>query len=225
VPVAHRDGNAITVAEWQRETVDLAFALSQAPRPRLHSERAGSNRLARRIGIVAANPHHDRSSLILAVRRVFAVQVIAALLAIMLGVPDLIDRLTGPSRCTFCFDLRGVDFVLLLIFFGPVMLALAAAALLLRPGRLWPSWLALAVNVLVVGSVPWTVLPLITGWGTTYCQEMCDTLGPSNVPIVAQHIQGLLLAVPPLASLVLVVVLLGFPLISPGRPGSAVPET
>jgi hypothetical protein len=143
----------------------------------------------------------------------------------MLGVPDLIDRLTGPSRCTFCFDLRGVDFVLLLIFFGPVTLALAAAALLLRPGRLWPSWLALAVNALVVGSVPWTVLPLITGWGTTYCQEMCDTFGPSNVPTVAQHIQGLLLAVPPLASLVLVVVLLGFLLISPGRAGSAVPET
>jgi len=28
VPFANRDGNAITVAEWQRETVDLAFALS-----------------------------------------------------------------------------------------------------------------------------------------------------------------------------------------------------
>jgi hypothetical protein len=140
-------------------------------------------------------------------------------------VPDLIDRLTGPSSCTFCFDLRGVDFILLLILFGPVMLALTAAALLLRPGRMWPSWLALAINLVVVGSVPWTGLPLITGWGATYCQDICDSFGPSDVPIVAQHVQGVLLAVPPLASLALVVLLLGLPLIGPSRPRSTAPGT
>jgi hypothetical protein len=139
-------------------------------------------------------------------------------------VPDLVDRLTGPSRCTFCFDLRGVDFILLLILFGPVILALTAAALLLRPGRMWPSWLALAINLVVVGSVPWIVLPLITGWGAT-CQDMCDSFGPSNVSPVAQHIQGVLLAVPPLASLILVVLLLALPLISPSRARSSAPGT
>jgi hypothetical protein len=145
--------------------------------------------------------------------------------AILLGVPDLIDRLTGSSSCMFCFDLRGVDFILLLIVFGPVVLALTAAASLLRPGRMWPSWLALAVNLVVVGSIPLTVLPLITGWGATYCSDMCDSLGPSHVPLLVQHIQGVLLAVPPLASLVLVVVLLGLPLIRPSRPRSTAPGT
>ena len=143
----------------------------------------------------------------------------------MLGVPDLIDRLTGPSSCTFCFDLRGVDFILLLIVFGPVVLALTAAASLLRPGRIWPPWLALAVNLVVVGSIPLTVLPLITGWGATYCSDMCDTFGPSHVPLPVQHIQGVLLAVPPLASLVLVVLLLGLPLLRPSRPRSTAPGT
>src|SRR5205807_159281 len=154
---------------------------------------------ARRTGIVAANHRPDRSRLIRATRRVLALQVGAAVVAIVLGVPDLIDRLTGPSTCTFCFDLRGVDFILLLLFFGPVVLALTAAALLLRPGRMWPSWLALAVNLLVVGSIPLTALPLITGWGATYCSDMCDTFGPSHVPLLVQNIQGVLLAVPALA--------------------------
>jgi len=150
--------------------------------------------------------------------------VVAALVAIMVGVPDLIDRLTGPSSCTFCYDLRGVDFILLLILFGPVVLALTAAASLLRPGRMWPSWLALAVNLVVVGSIPLTVLPLITGWGAT-CSDMCDAFGPSHVPLLVQHIQGVLLAVPPLASLVLVVLLLGLPLVRPSRPRSTAPGT
>lgn len=143
----------------------------------------------------------------------------------MLGVPDLIDRLTGPSSCTFCFDLRGVDFIFLLILFGPVVLALTAAALLLRPGRMWPSWLALAVNLVVVGSIPFTALPLITGWGATHCSDMCDTFGPSDVPQLVQQLQGVLLSVPPLASLVLLVLLLGLPLIRPSRPRSTVPGT
>ena len=142
----------------------------------------------------------------------------------MLGVPDLIDRLTRPSSCTFCFDLRGVDFILLLILFGPVVLALTAAALLLRPGRMWPSWLALAVNLVVVGSIPFAVLPFITGWEPT-CSDMCDTFGPSHVPLLVQHMQGVLLAVPPLASLALLVLLLGLPLIRPRRPTSTVPQT
>jgi hypothetical protein len=151
--------------------------------------------------------------------------VVAAVIAIMLGVPDLIDRLTGPSSCTFCFDLRGVDFILLLIVFGPVMLALTAAASLLRPGRMWPSWLALAVNLVVVGSIPLAVLPLITGWGASNCSDMCDSFGPSHVPLLVQHIQGVLLAVPSLASLILVVLLLGLPLIRPSRPRSTAPGT
>jgi len=145
--------------------------------------------------------------------------------AIMLGVPDLIDRLTGPSSCTFCYDLRGVDFILLLTVFGPVVLALTAAALLLRPGRLWPSWLALAVNLVVVGAIPLTVLPFLAGWGGTNCSEMCDSFDPSHVPLLVQHIQALLLAVPPLASLVLLVLLLGWPLIKPSRPRSTAPGT
>jgi len=144
--------------------------------------------------------------------------------AIMLGVPDLIDRLTRPSSCTFCFDLRGVDFILLLIIFGPVVLALTAAARLLRPGRMWPSWLALAVNLVVVGSSPLIVLPFITGWAAT-CSDMCDSFGPSDVPALVQHIQGVLLAVPALASLLLVVLLLGLPLIRPSRPRSTAPGT
>jgi hypothetical protein len=151
--------------------------------------------------------------------------VVAAVVAIVFGVPDFIDRLTGPSSCTFCFDLRGVDFMLLLILFGPVVLALATAALLLRPGRMWPSWLALAVNLVVVGSLPLTMVPFITGWGAAYCSEMCDALGPSHVPLLVQHLQGLLLAVPALASLALVVALLGLPLIRPSRPGSTAPGT
>jgi hypothetical protein len=150
--------------------------------------------------------------------------VVAAVVAIMLGVPDLIDRLTGPSSCTFCYDLRGVDFILLLLIFGPVVLVLTAAASLLRPGRMWPSWLALAVNLVVVGSIPLTVLPLITGWGA-YCSDLCDTFGPSHVPVLVQHLQGVLLAVPPLASLVLLVLLLGLPLIKPSRPRSTAPGT
>jgi hypothetical protein len=206
---------------WQRETLDLA--LSQAP-TRSRSRRAGTPIRARRIGIVAANHRPDRSRLIRATRRVLAVQVVAAVVAITLGVPDLIDRLTGPSSCTFCYDLRGVDFILLLIVFGPVVLALTAAASLLRQGRMWPSWLALAVNLVVVGSIPLTVLPLITGWGAT-CSDMCDSFGPSHVPLLVQHIQGVLLAVPPLASLVLVVLLLGLPLIRPSRPRSTAPGT
>jgi hypothetical protein len=206
---------------WQRETLDLA--LRQAP-TRSRSRRAGSPIRARLIGIVAANHRPDRSRLIRATRRVLTVQVVAAVVAIMLGVPDLMDRLTGPSSCTFCFDLRGVDFILLLIVFGPVALALTAAASLLRPGRLWPSWLALAVNLVVVGSLPLTVLPLITGWGAT-CSDMCDSFGPSHVPLLVQHIQGVLLAVPPLASLLLVVLLLGLPLIRPSRPRSTAPGT
>src|ERR1700730_19265596 len=142
----------------------------------------------------------------------------------MLGAPCLIDRLTGPSICTFCYDLRGVDFILLLIVFGPVMLALTVAASLLRPGRMWPSWLALAVNLVGVGSILLTVLPLITGWGAT-CSDMCDAFGPSHVPLLVQHIQGVLLAVPPLASLVLGVLLLVLPLVRPSRPRSTAPGT
>lgn len=147
------------------------------------------------------------------------------MVAIVLGVPDLIDRLTGPSSCTFCFDLRGVDFIFLLIIFAPVVLALTAAAWLLRPDRMWPSWLALAVNLMVVGSIPLTVLPLITGWGATNCSDMCDTFGPSHVPLLVQQLQGVLLAVPSVTSLVVVVLLLGLPLIRPSRPRSTAPGT
>ena len=147
------------------------------------------------------------------------------MVAIVLGVPDFIDRLTGPSSCIFCFDLHGVDFIFILFIFGPVALVLPTGALLLRPGRMWPSWVALAVNLAVVGSLPLTIVPFITGWGAAYCSEMCDSLGPSHVPLLVQHLQGLLLAVPALASLALVVALLGLPLIRPSRPRSTAPGT
>ncbi len=141
------------------------------------------------------------------------------MLAIMLAAPDFIDRLVRPSSCIpGCMDLRGVAFIVLLIVLTPVVLALTAAALLLRPGRMWPSWLALALNLVVVGFIASGVLQLITG-GTS-CSDMCESFDYGHVPLLVQHIQVLLLAVPPLASLVLVVLLLSWPFIRPSRPRS-----
>jgi hypothetical protein len=147
------------------------------------------------------------------------------MVAIVLAAPDLIDRFTGPSSCRGCMDVRGVDFILLLILLTPAMLALTAAALLLRPGRMWPSWPALAVNLVVVGFIASGVLLIITGQGGTSCSDMCVSFDFGHTPLLVEQIQVLLLAVPSLASLVLVVALLGLPLIRPSRPRSTAPGT
>jgi hypothetical protein len=147
------------------------------------------------------------------------------MVAIVLAAPDLIDRFTGPSICTGCMDLRGVDFILLLILFTPVMLALTAAALLLRLGRMWPSWLALAVNLVVVGFIAYGVLLIITGQRGTSCSDMCVSFDYGHTPLLVQQIQVLLLAVPSLASVVLLAMLAVFssPLTRLSRPRSTAP--
>lgn len=175
--------------------------------------------------MVAANQRPDRSGLIRATRCVLAVQVVATVVAIVLAAPDFIDRLKGPSSCTDCMDVRGVAFIVLLILFTPVMLALMTAVLLLRPYRMWLSWLALAVNLALVGFIAYGVLVIITGQGGTPCSDMCVSFDYGHTPLLVQHIQVLLLAVPPLASLVLVGLQLAWPSIRPSRRTSTVPET
>ena len=158
----------------------------------------------------------DGSGLIWAIRSVIAVQVVAALIAIALAAPDFIDRLQRPSSCIpGCIDVRGLVFIFLLIVLTPVVLTLTAAALLLRSGRIWPAWMALAVNLLVIGIIASGVMQLITG--ASSCSDMCESFDYGHVPVLVQEIEVVLLAIPPLATLVFTVLFVSWPLIKPSR--------
>jgi hypothetical protein len=148
--------------------------------------------------MTTANRGSNRSHLIQATRRALMVQVVAIVVAIMLASPDYIDRLVRPTICTFCLDLRGLAFVLWVVFFTPAVLVLTAVAWALRPGRIWPSWLALAVDLVVLGLIAYSVLLVATGHGGT----------SDYAPPLVQLLQAVLVFVPNLASLLLVVLLL-----------------
>jgi hypothetical protein len=144
-------------------------------------------------------PRPDRSRLIRATRRALAVQGGAIVIAIVLASPDYIDRLVRPTICAHCWDFRGLAFILWAVFFTPIAVALLAVALALRPRRTWPSWLALVVDLVILGFSAYGVLLAVTGhWGTY----------DSAPPVLVQTLQTLLVVVPDLASLLLVVLLL-----------------
>ena len=81
------------------------------------------------------------------------------------------------------------------VFFLPVGVALTAATLPLRRGRIWPAFLALVVDVAVLGFVGYSLLLDITG------QSGTNTTAP---PVAVQVVQGMLVLVPNLVSLALV---------------------
>jgi hypothetical protein len=147
-------------------------------------------------GIATAKRSPDRSRLIRATRGALVVQVAAVVVTILLASPDFIDRLLRPTICAGCWDFRGLAFVLLAIFFTPAALALLAVAWALRPDRIWPSWPALAVDLVVLGLVAYSLLLIVAGQGATY------DYGP---PAFVQMLQALLVLVSDLASLLLVV--------------------
>jgi hypothetical protein len=123
--------------------------------------------------------------------------VAAIVIAIVLASPDFIDRLVRPTICAHCWDFRGLAFVLWVVFFTPPALALLAVAWALRPGRTWPAWLALAVDLVVLGLIAYSFLLVVTGNGGT---------SDYSLPLV-QLLQALLVLVSDLVSLVLVVLL------------------
>lgn len=179
---------------------------------------------ARRIGVVALQQGPDRSRLIWVTRAVLGVQVVATAVAIVLAAPDFIDRLQRPSSCLpGCVDVRGVVFIVLLIFLTPAAALLTAAVLLLRGGRLWPALMVLVVNLLVVGFIASVALQLVNG--ATECSDMCDSLDFGHVPLLVQKLQVLLLGVPPIASLVFTVLLVSWLLIRPTRTKPAAART
>ena len=128
-----------------------------------------------------------------------ALQVVAIVFAVALESPSFIDRILQPTTCTGCLDFRGLDFVLWAVFFAPVALALMAAAWALRPSRIWPSWLALVVDLAVLGLFAYALLLGLTGH-----------LGsnPSSPGVAVQVLQTLLVLASDLVSLVLVILLL-----------------
>ena len=132
-------------------------------------------------------------------RRALAVQVAAIVVAIMLASPDFIDRLLRPTTCAACLDFRGLAFVLWAVFLTPGALVLLAVAWALRLGRIWPSWVALAVDLVVLGLIAYGLLMAVTGrWGTY-------DYGP---PVAIEMLQALLVLLSDLVSLLLVVLLL-----------------
>jgi hypothetical protein len=127
------------------------------------------------------------------------VQAIAIVVAIMLASPDYIDRLVRPTICPDCFDFRGLAFSLWVMFFAPIALAIVAVAWALRPGRIWLAWLALAVDLLILGLIAYSLVVAVRGhWGTY-------AYAPA-VPV--QMLQALLVFVSDLVSLILLVLLL-----------------
>ena len=117
----------------------------------------------------------------------------------MLASPDFIDRLLRPTICTGCLDFRGLAFVLWAVFFTPAALALVAVAWALRLDRIWLSWLALVVELVLLGLIAYSLLLAVTGHWATY-----DYAPPVSV----QMLQALLVFVPDLLSLLLLVLLL-----------------
>ena len=149
----------------------------------------------------------DRSRLIRATRYALVVQVVAIVIAVVLTLPDYLDRLLRPTLCTHCLDLRGLAFVLSVIFFAPVVLALTAVAWALRPGRIWPSWLVLAIDLALLGLIAYDFLLIVTGNAGT----------SGYAPLLVQRLQVLLVFVTVLASLALLVLLLNAAYGSPDR--------
>ena len=136
------------------------------------------------------------------------------MVAIMLALPDFIDRLLRPSLCTTCLDFRGLAFVLWAIFFAPAVLALFAGAWALRPDRVWPSWLALTVDLVILGLIAYSLWRAVTGQWASY---------PSAPSVPVQILQGLLVLVSDLVSLRLLALLVtsayrSFDMASRGRP-------
>ena len=121
--------------------------------------------------------------------------MVAILIAVMLTLPDYLDRFLRPTLCTHCLDLRGLAFVLSVISFAPVVLALIAVAWALRPSRIWPSWLALTVDLALLGLIAYDLLLIVTGNAGT----------SGYAPLLVQRLQVLLVFVAVLASLVLLV--------------------
>ena len=120
------------------------------------------------------------------------------MVAIMLASPDFTDRLLRPTLCTHCWDFRGLAFFLWVVFFTPPALALLGVAWALRPGRIWPSWLALSVDLVVLGLIAYSFLLVVTGHGGT----------SEYAPPLLQLLQALLVFVSDLVSLLLLVLLL-----------------
>jgi hypothetical protein len=119
--------------------------------------------------------------------------VAAIVIAIVLASPDFIDRLLRPTICTRCLDFRGLDFIILAVFLTPIALALLAAAWALRADRTWPSWLALAVDLVVLGLIAYSLLVAVAGHWATY---------DAAPPLPVQILQALLVLTSDLVSLV-----------------------
>lgn len=126
------------------------------------------------------------------------VQVAAIVIAVLLASPDFVDRLVRPTICAHCWDFRGLAFVIWVVFFTPPALALLAAAWALRPGRIWPSWLALGVDLAVLGLVAYGLLLAATGQYRT----------SDAATAAVQLLQALLVLGSDLVSLLLLVLLL-----------------
>src|SRR5260370_18463831 len=199
----------IGVGERQRDTFGLALngkATSVTPAPGdLVKDRRFESVLS---GLTTAKRNPDRSRLIGATRGALVVQVAAMVVAIMLASPDFIDRLLRPTICTGCWDFRGLAFVLWIVFFTAAALALMVVAWALRHGRIWPSWLALAVDLVVLGLTAYSLVLAVTGhWGTY-------DYAP---PVPVQILQAFLVLVSDLLSLLLLVRLLNAVYGSPDR--------
>jgi hypothetical protein len=148
----------------------------------------------------------DRSRLIRATRRALAVQVAAMVVAIMLASPDFIDRLLRPTTCPACFDLRGAAFVLLAVVFTPAALVLLAVAWALRLDRIGVSWLALAVDLVVLGLIAYGLMLSVPWHWATY---------EGAPPAPVQMLQVLLVLGSDLVSLLFVVLLVRAPTVRP----------
>jgi hypothetical protein len=129
-----------------------------------------------------------------------AIQVAGIAAAILLALPGFIDWLVRPLVCTgWCLDLRGLDFIVWAVFFTPPAAVLLGAIALLSEGRIWPAWLALGVDLAVLGTVAYA---MVAGGGVRSYGE---------TPIVFQVLQVLLVSIPASITLVLVLVLLNTP--------------
>lgn len=87
------------------------------------------------------------------------------------------------------------------------MLALIAMAWALRPSRIWPSCLALTVDLALLGLIAYDLLLIVTGSAGT----------SAYAPLLVQRLQVLLVFVTVLASLLLLVLLLNAAYGSPDR--------
>lgn len=145
-----------------------------------------------------AGPSPQRTTMIRATRRAIAVQIGAIVAAILLASPDFIDRFLRPSLC-HCWDFRGLAVVIWAMFFTPAVLTLAAVALSLRPGRVWPAWVAAALDLALLGLIAY-------GFSLAITRQWAPYDAAPSVPV--QAVQALLVFASDLASLVLLIRLL-----------------